>query len=101
MRVLGKPDLDNSVLFNDLEVLLKHYGVEILNDTVVTSNRDGSLSHHGINEESQQLISQKSLPKPGHDDEAQQKKVDEWCAKSENKDGIELPDYERAIAIDN
>ena len=28
MRVLGKPDLDNSVLLDDLELLLKHYGVE-------------------------------------------------------------------------
>ena len=29
MRVLGKPDLDNSVLLDDLELLLKHYGVEL------------------------------------------------------------------------
>ena len=36
MRVLGKPDLDNSVLLDDLELLLKCYGVG-LNDAVETS----------------------------------------------------------------
>ena len=43
MRVLGKPDLDNSVLLDDLELLLKHYGVE-LNDTVETSHNEFTAS---------------------------------------------------------
>ena len=34
MRVLGKPDLDNSVLLDDLELLLKHYGVELQENQV-------------------------------------------------------------------
>ena len=34
MRVLGKPDLDNSVLLDDLELLLKHYGVEYQENNV-------------------------------------------------------------------
>ena len=34
MRVLGKPDIDNSVLLDDLELLLKHYGVDIQENQV-------------------------------------------------------------------
>ena len=111
MRVLGKPDLDNSVLFNDLEVLLKHYGVEIMNDagTAGTSNRELSPSQRGINEDSKDPLVASgrslSLPKPGLDDEAQQRKVDEWCARGDAvKDGADLPVYhdnqpEKAMAI--
>ena len=39
MRVLGKPDLEDSVLLDDLELLLKHYGVESHFDLAVASGR--------------------------------------------------------------
>ena len=53
MRVLGKPDLDNAVLFDDLELLLKHYGVEVCGlDASETSNMELGATNHGINDES-------------------------------------------------
>ena len=39
MRVLGKPDLEDSVLLDDLELLLKHYGVESHFEQTVASSR--------------------------------------------------------------
>ena len=77
MRVLGKPDLDNAILFDDLMTLLENYGVQGSKANITNTSLDKSNNKSELPEATGEHIPEDS-PEKSPQDMEEKKVADEY-----------------------